>query len=550
MAHLHPPLDILPTKASYLLEEPVAVELRLPDTGSGTVTVWHLGKQVQTHTGCRTGILTLDPLDPGSYGVEVTSANSIARTAVEVCADQRQRLRYGFVASYAPDKDLVPVAELVRRLHLNGVQFYDWAYRHADLLGGGTDYTDALSQPVSLATVKNTVSAVQAAGSRALGYAAVYAVGPEDWQNWKKHAMLTPEGEPFALGDFLFLLDPAAQPWLAHFTKDLANATAAVGFDGFHLDQYGYPKRAATPDGTAVDVAESFVRLIAGVRDALPASHLVFNNVNDFPTWRTASAPQDAVYIEVWPPHTTLGSLADVVNRAKAARREQPIAIAAYQHVYAKAEQQAADRAAALTMATLFSHGATQLLAGEADRVLVDPYYVRNHAVNRETQRFLARWYDFLVEHDELLMDPSICDVTGSYVGSYNDDLDVSYEAAPVTESAVAGSVWRRVTSVPGGLVVHLINLMGQADTEWDEPRALPESPGPGLLRVRLTRGTVPRIRYADPDLQSRLVDVPVELHGNYATAVIPAPHLWQVVYVTETDAAAGQDLRTKGTST
>ncbi|UKA63484.1 glycoside hydrolase family 66 protein [Arthrobacter sp. FW306-04-A] len=533
------PLDILPTKASYPPTEPAAVELWIPDRGTAALTVWHLGERVQTHEGCGSGILSLGLLRPGGYGVELEADGATARTAVEVAADPRARLRYGFVASYRPDKDVQPVAELVRRLHLNGVQFYDWAYRHADLMGGGSDYSDALGQPVSLATVKELVRTIQTAGSRALGYAAVYAAGPGEWHNWQQHAMLTPSGEPYALGDFLFLLDPAAQPWLAHFTKELADATSSLGFDGFHLDQYGYPKRAATPDGALVDVADSFVQLIEGVRNALPTSHLVFNNVNDFPTWRTAPTPQDAVYIEVWPPHTTLGSLADVVSRAKAARRDQPVVIAAYQHVYDTADQQAADRAAALTMATLFSHGATQLLAGEGDRVLVDPYYVRNHSINQETAAFLARWYDFLVEHDELTMDPAICDVTGSYAGTYNDDLDISYQAAAVTDRPEPGAVWRRVTSVPGGFAIHMINLLGQTDTEWDEPRAVPHSPGGGRLRIRRTRGTVPRIRYADPDGQARLVDVPVELDGDYATAILPPPHLWQLVYVTEEPATA-----------
>ena len=36
------------------------------------------------------------------------------------------------------DKRLTDAAlDTVRRLHLTGIQFYDWAYRHADLLGGG-----------------------------------------------------------------------------------------------------------------------------------------------------------------------------------------------------------------------------------------------------------------------------------------------------------------------------------------------------------------------------------------------------------------------------
>ena len=49
-------------------------------------------------------------------------------------------------------------------------------------------------------------------------------------------------------------------------------------------------------------MAASFVRMITATRGRLPGAQLVFNNVNDFPTWATAPAPQDAAYIEVWPP--------------------------------------------------------------------------------------------------------------------------------------------------------------------------------------------------------------------------------------------------------
>ena len=188
-----------------------------------------------------------------------------------------------------------------------------------------------------------------------------------------------------------------------------------------------------------MDVARSFDALIDGVRDALPDAHLVFNNVNDFPTWTTGSSPQDAVYVEVWDPHVTLGSLAAVATRARAAGGGKPVADRRLPaRLRLGAGRQAADQATALTMATLFSHGATQLLAGEADRILVDPYYVRNHVVEESTADLLRRWYDFMVEHDELLFDGRIVDVTGSYAGPYNDDIDVSYSdarASPVSRS-------------------------------------------------------------------------------------------------------------------
>ncbi|WP_428985767.1 glycoside hydrolase family 66 protein [Sinomonas terricola] len=328
--------------------------------------------------------------------------------------------------------------------------------------------------------------------------------------------------------------DLPRHPGNRHLRRDRSDHR---GVQRLPLDPPHDERRARRLDRSAPDlhVAASFVELIERARKELPESRLVFNNVNDFPTWATAGAPQDAVYIEVWPPHTTLGSLAHVINRAKGARRGQPIVLAAYQHVYSSSEdQESADRATALTMATAFSHGATQLLAGEADRILVDPYYVNNHVANTTTEQFLARWYDFLVEHDELLMDPAIVEVTGSYAGGYNDDADAVYADTPVSDEPAPGAVWRRITQGPSGLVMHLINLKGQEDALWDSPRREPVSPGTATLRYRRTGRGLPRIRVADPDLEPRLTDVHVVVDGDYVTAQLPAPRLWQIVQITE----------------
>ncbi len=533
-------MTLLPTRSSYGPDDSIEVEIEIASENGrpsaafdGELTVWLLGEQVGSVSVGSAGIHSLPALDSGSYGVELLlDGEVVARTAIEITADPRARLRYGFVAGYEPAKDVQAAARFARRLHLNGIQFYDWAYRHAELLGGGDDYVDALDQPIALSTVRELVAAYRAAGTDSLGYAAVYAVGPDEWHAWKQHALLRPSGEPYALGDFLFIVDPAAPEWLAHFRADLALASATVGFDGYHLDQYGYPKFAATPDGAVVDVAESFARLIEEVRDELPEARLIFNNVNDFPTWRTASLPQDAVYIEPWAPNDTLESLAELARRARASSAGQPVVLAAYQHVYDSVQPEEGDRAAALTMATLFSHGATQLLAGEDGRLLVDPYYVRNRPAEPETLAFLTRWYDFVVEHDALLMAPGISEVTSSYVGDYNGDLNVTFPDARVSSTPVAGSVWRRVTSAGSDLVVHLINLCGQTDTLWDAGRAATVSPAEGELRFRHVRGRVPRVRVADPDGTPRLVDLAVRLDGDDAIVALPVLNVWQVIHV------------------
>lgn len=530
-------LSLLPTRASFAPDAPVEIDVLGDAQGgplAGSLSVWRLGRLVHDQPLTPDARQKLPPLPSGGYGIEVRVGDAVNRTAVEVTADPRARLRYGFVASYRPDKDVEAVVRLARRLHLNGMQFYDWAYRHAELLGGGDRYDDALGQPIERATVQRLIAALKSAGSVAHGYAAVYAVGPAEWDQWSDLALLRPSGEPYALGDFLFLVDPAAPRWAEHFRDELIESSRTLGFEGFHLDQYGYPKYAAEPGGRAVDVAESFVTLIEKLRPALPEASLVFNNVNDFPTWRTASTGQDAVYIEPWKPNSDLGSLADIVTRARLASAGQPIVIAAYQHVYDSAPVAAADLATSFTMAALFSHGATQLLAGESGHVLVDPYYVRNHEAEESTLELLARWYDFAVEHDALLMDPEIVEVTRSYVGDYNDDLDLSYPAsgAPVSERAAAGSVWRRVTSTSEGLVVHAVNLVGQTDTLWDAARETPVELGDGELRFRYIRGRTPEVRVADPDRQARLIEVDVRIDGDHAVATLPAPHVWQVIHV------------------
>jgi len=527
-------IELLPERASFRVDEPVRVEVRGGEPrAAGNVRVLRLGDIVGEVSHDGGAWVELGVLPAGGYGVElVRDGEVLARTALEVASDTRGRLRYGFVAAYPPGADAEPVADTVRRLHLTGVQFYDWAYRHAELLGGGEQYDDALGQPVSLDTVRRYADAVRAAGADPLGYAAVYAVGPAEWGAWEHDALLDPSGAPYALGDFLFIVDPAAPDWLTHLREDLAASADRVGFTGFHLDQYGYPKLAERADGAVVDVAESFQTMIEWVRAELPEARLVFNQVNDFPSWRTASAPQDAVYIEPWEPQTTLGAIAATAARARLLGGERPVVLAAYQHVYDSAEASAADRATRLTMAALASHGATQLLAGEADRILVDPYYVRNHVVEPSTAELLRRWYDFLVEHDELLLDPAIADVTAAYAGDYNGDLDVSYVDAAVSEEATAGKVWRRITAAGGRLVVHLVNLVGQDDTLWDAARHPFGDPGAGSLRVRTVRGRVPRVRVADPDAAGHLVDVPLRADGDHVVAELPPLAAWQLVLV------------------
>lgn len=524
---------LLPTKACFAPGEPVTIELS-PGVARGRLVAHHLGTPVaEAQVAAGQQALTLPALPEGGYGVELRAVDGAVagHTAVEVLADPFQRLRYGFVASYPPGRDVAGVLRHFRRLHLTGAQFYDWAYRHADLVGPQPQWADPLGQPVSLATVRALTAGFTGIATAPIGYAAVYGVGKEEWPAWEHAALLRPDGTVYDLGGFLSIVDPADPAWLTHFRADLRRAVAAGGFAGFHLDQYGYPRRAVRPDGVTVDLAVAFDTLIRAVREELPEARLIFNNVNDFPVWASTRSPQDVTYTEAWHPHGTLADLAAVATRSRTLAPTRPAVLAAYQTVFDTLPPESAELTTKFTMATLFSHGASQLLCGESGHVLVDPYYVRNHTAAPSTVDMLARWYDLLVAAGDILLAPGLPDVTRSVAGELNGEVDV-LGPVRVSHHAEPGVVWRRVVESPQGTVVHLINLVDQVETGWDTAKVPPRPVADLTLRVRRIGARVPRILVADPDRGPCFTEVPVSVQGEHLLAALPPLGVWQIVLV------------------
>jgi dextranase len=401
-------------------------------------------------------------------------------------------------------------------------------YRHAELLPPQDEFEDTLGRPVSLATVRALAAAVRAAGSLPLGYAAVYAVGAEHWPAWQDEGLYHADGTPWMLGDFLWNVDPGSERWLRHFTAELAAAAEQVGLAGFHLDQYGAPKRALRLDGRPVDLAEAFPKLIERVDAALPEARLVFNNVNDFPTWSTAGAPQDAVYVEVWPPHDRLDHLGGLVAKARGLAPQKPVSLAAYLSGY-RDDRAGALPAMELELATVFSHGGSCLLHGEEDAILTDPYYVRHERMDADAAEAARRLYDFAVRYGDLLFDRDAVEVTRTHMGGINEDIRVE-AGAPVATDCVAGTVWSRAIEGRNGLVVSLIDLTAQENVLWDAPKnASPPLDGVTVAFERTGRAA-PRVYFASPGAPTAQELAP-ESDGRYDVVRLPPFSTWALVW-------------------
>jgi dextranase len=521
--------ELLPTKATFAPGESIEIEIR----GSGgpeSLTLMRLDSIVETvDVVPGTDLARFSPQPEGGYGVD----GGVLHTAVDVLANPLARARYGFVADFAAGREVSGVIDNVRRLHLNAIQFYDWMYRHAQLLPPeGDEFVDALGRPLSLATTRLLVEELTRAGSLPLGYAAVYAAGKEEWPAWESDGLFRADGQPWTLGDdFLWNVDPTSDRWQAHFARDLQLAVANVGFAGFHLDQYGAPKYALRSDGTHVDLADAFPALITRLAAELPSSRLIFNNVNDFPTWSTAPAPQAAVYIEVWSPHERLADIARLASNARSYAPDKSVILAAYLSVYGGDERVGALEAQRLLLATAFSHGASVLLHGEEHDVLTEAYYVSHAELTDEEEDSARRYYDFAVRYGDLLFDRRAVDITDTHFGGVNEELRID-AGMPISSRLQPRGLCVRLCSLSGGLLLSLIDLSQQDDDRWDAPKR----PARTLsdLRVSLERSTAsaPRFLFADPDGRPALVELAAEYDGRYDTLTLPPFSTWALVWI------------------
>ncbi len=519
-------IELVPAKATFAPGEPLEIEVRGSDAPV-ELSLLHLEREVAKIEAPGAGVVTFPAQPEGGYGVEAPGA----ATAVEVLANPLERVRYGFVASYAPGRNVDTVVENVRRLHLSAVQFYDWMYRHAQLVPPTDVFEDALGQTVSLDSSRRLAAALREAGSLPIAYAAVYAAGKDEWPDWEADGLFRPDGTPWTLGeDFLWNVDPTSERWLTHFVAELQESVEAAGFAGFHLDQYGQPKRALRKDGTTVDLSDAFPALLERLARELPESRLIFNNVNDFPTWTTARATQSAIYIEVWAPHIRLGHLAELVTKARGFDPDKPIILAAYLNAYDAGDEAEASAAERLQHAVVFSHGGTVLLHGESRNVLTEAYYVSNHELGDDAHAASKRCYDFAVRYGDLLFDRGAADMTRMVAGGINQEVIIEADV-PVATDCQAGSLWMRVVGTRHGLVVHLIDLSQQDNDLWDAPK----KPARLLTDVRLAveryAAGAPRIEFAHPE-QPALVALEPAFDGRHDRVELPAFGPWAIVLV------------------
>lgn len=502
-------------QAYYQPGDPLSLSFRVEGDHQSTLSlrlqtrILHLGEEVETlerpldlPPGETEVQVTYQPplAAPRGYGLDVCllgaggEALGCAWTAFDVLDHWTQSPRYGFLVDFAPGKEGIPeMMDALTRFHINGLQFYDWMYRHDQFLTDQEPYRDPLGRLLSRETVERLITAAQERGIAAMPYTAIYAASDAFYREHPDWALYQASGDPFRLGEgFLVYMDPRpGSAWVEHLLGEFEEILGELDFDGIHLDQYGDPKAAMDAAGKSFPLDEPIAATINLTKDLVtahdPEGTVIFNAVNNWPIEEVAQTEQDVVYIEVWPPHIWYSDIHRLIVEAQALGDGKPVVLAAY-------IDPAFEHNAHLLNAVIFASGGGHIELGEDQGMLADPYFPEYKRMSPELAEGMTRYYDFAVRYQDVI-GPRSRDA----VGWRPDQLIL--EGVSTDPRLQKNKVWPIVREGENFLALNLINLLEVNTPEWTkEVEQAPRALGPTVVKIYESNLEVDRVWFASPD--------------------------------------------------
>lgn len=471
---------------------------------------------------------------PHGYGIDIEIVSTdgevldLATSAFDVLDNWVQNPRYGFMTDFEPDRtDTEKTMDILNRFHINGLQFYDWMYRHEKFLTDQEPYYDQWSpKPHSLLTVKALIEAAHQKSIAAMPYTAVYgssrtfALEHPDW------ILYTSQGEPTEFGgDKMMIMDPRPDsPWTAYLLDQFKEVLDNTDFDGIHLDQYGDPKIGFDQAGNSYDMAPvlvQFIDLTKNLTDLYSKNDaVVFNAVTNWPIEAVAPSKEDFVYIELWPPYIWFSDLHQVIVEAQKLGAGKPVVLACY-------IDPTFENNAILNDAIIFASGGGHIEIGENAGMLSGPYFPEYKIMSTGLHKTLNNYYDFTVRYQ---------DVIGSHTQDATMQLqhNISIQNVSTSPSQMGNKVWPIVRESDGRTAINLINFLGVTQVEWTKQVI---SPPTALMNFTLNLKEVTRkasrVWFASPDHETITLQ-PLEFTQDSGSITVDVPDLnyWSMILI------------------
>ena len=427
-------------------------------------------------------------LTAGTYAIEALNAagDLLSEELTTVGGHPGERPVHGFATSFE-DEDIPAVLDWHRALRSTVVQVYDWMASYTAPLGPESGWRDPSSRPVSFEALRALATGLGDFGAVAHAYAPIYAVGNAFAREHPELLMYKADGQAIRFLDQIVLANPGDPQWQRHFVTTYGAAADAVGFGGFHIDTYGYPRLAQDSHGEVIDLRIAYESFLRFVRAARPTDLLSFNQVNGVPSAAGLPGPPSFRYCEVWPPNYGWRHLEGLLDRSSgragllAPEMREVLtrgSVACYPPVWGidrpsgpveGAAREESLRTVVCTEAIATCLGASALIYGDKQGALCDPYYPKHARLTPNEAATVIAWRRFALRCRDLFLEGE--DTSWYEIGDENGAVVVESDV-PVRPEPVGGALFARVVHAEDRVTVGVVDLSGSRNGRWSESTA------------------------------------------------------------------------------
>ncbi len=396
--------------------------------------------------------------------------------AVDVSSDWSKFPRYGFLSIFSPTSPtkIGAIINKLKRHHINGIQFYDWHYKHHLPIKGTAEnpdltWVDIANRTIYLPTVRNYVDSLHSKNMMAMAYNLIYGAYKDaeidgvsnQWRIFSDQNHNNPDFHdlPNSWVSDIYLMNPNNELWQNHILNVTKDAFIAIDFDGWHVDQLGDRGARYDYSGNWVNIPFGFQSLLTEAKSSLNKL-LVMNAVNQYAQSNIAESPVEFLYTEVWEPNTTFDKLAQIIlNNDALTNNQLKTTLAAYvnRELSTMTENGELNTPAVLYAdAVIFAFGGNHIELGE--HYLANEYFPNdNLKMNIELENRLVNYYDFLVAYQNYLRGD------GEII---NEQLNTESDLNFIKWGRSFG-VWNFVRKYQNKKVFQLINFSDASTLDW-----------------------------------------------------------------------------------
>ena len=482
-----------------------------------------------------------------------------AMTGIDCSSSWTRFPRYGYLWDYRENTDARKKIGELSRYHLNGLQFYDWQYRHHIPVSPDPEqWQDWSGRTVRGDVLREYLDAAHSRGMVCLAYNMIYAANGSYLTDgsgvdpaWR---LLKGNGSDFTVDmdaglgpvGILQYFNPLNPGWQQYIFSREAEVFSAFDFDGWHGDTIGEMGFMKAADGGPLGTDESgkpiryvkdtYTRFLNAAKEAIGDRYLVFNPVGAQGFENVNISRVDVLYTEFWPwdkddrglPYADYYSIHRAIRRANEQSGGKSLVVAGYINYRNPASTFNAP-AVQLMDSVVFASGGARIELGNGDCMLSDEYFPGDGRKRMDDglRKAMQRMYDFIVAYENLLRD-----------GQKPVEGRVSIEDTAVSDNGWPDTVWCFARADVRHEIYHFINLTG-TDCDWRDTAQSKKAPEPRRgLKTRIhTDFPVKEVCIASPDTEDLAVHtLPFErgedAEGAYILFTQPDLAYWNMVFL------------------